>query len=293
MRILNWVVPVGMLVYLGWKLTELGWANIWQARPTSPGFYITLILTYFIQPIADLVIYRNLWAVGNALGLTVLLRKRYLNTVMLDYSGEAYFYLWAQQNLKLDKSSLIHAVKDSNVLSAGAALITIWTTLLALLATGGLKLPPFITGNMTAVLAAGVVPIILCVGLVVGGGRVTTLSRGEIAVTFAIHTLRSLLTALFSGLTWWFSGALPSAVVCLQFVALRLVVTRLPILPNKDLIYVGVGIAAAGMMDLSAHKVAAVLIAITAFNQILHFGIVGLPWLIARFHLRRADQAVS
>ena len=41
---------------------------------------------------------------------------------------------------------------------------------------------------------------------------------------------------------WELSGALPSAVACLQFVALRLVVTRVPLVPNKDLIFVGAGI---------------------------------------------------
>ena len=30
--------------------------------------------------------------------MAVILRKRFLNTVMLDYSGEVFFFLWAQRN---------------------------------------------------------------------------------------------------------------------------------------------------------------------------------------------------
>ena len=65
------------------------------------------------------------------------------------------------------------------------------------------------------------------------------------------------------------SGALPTAVACLQFVALRLVVTRLPLVPNKDLIFVGAGIAAAGMTNLSVTPVATVLVILAAADLVL------------------------
>ena len=68
---------------------------------------------------------------------------------------------------------------------------------------------------------------------------------------------------------WELSGALPSAVACLQFVALRLVVTRLPLVPNKDLIFVGAGIAAAGMAHVSVTPVATVLVILAAADLIL------------------------
>ena len=34
--------------------------------------------------------------------------KRYLNAMVLDYSGEAYFYFWAQHRLNLEKAALLH-----------------------------------------------------------------------------------------------------------------------------------------------------------------------------------------
>jgi len=48
------------------------------------------------------------------------------------------------------------------------------------------------------------------------------------------------------------------------------------------------------LMDLSALRVAAVLVIATAFNLLLEFVLVGLPWLFDQSQLRRSvDQAPS
>ena len=88
---------------------------------------------------------------------------------------------------------------------------------------------------------------------------------------------------------WQLSGALPSAVASLQFVALRLVVTRLPLVPNKDLIFVGAGIAAASLAKVSLTPVATVLLILAAADLILALGFAGLPWVLEK--LLRKDKA--
>jgi hypothetical protein len=215
-----------------------------------------------------------------------MLRKRFLNTVMLDYSGEAYFFFWAKRKLDLKKGILLHAVKDSNVLSAGAGLAILCLMLLALVASGDVKLPAFLPAKVWTLASIGSLPIVLCLALVIGGHRVTALSRVEIASTFAIHVARSIAVLSLEFVLWWLSGALPSTLVCLEFVALRLLLTRLPLIPSKDLLFVGVGMAAAGLMDLSAPKVAAVLVTMTAVNQLQELVLVGLPWLFEQFQNR-------
>ena len=127
-----------------------------------------------------------------------------------------------------------------------------------------------------------------------GHRRVTTPSRGEVASTFAIHLGRSIAVLSLEFALWWLSGALPSAAACLEFVGLRLPITRLPLMPSKDLLFVGIGIAAAGLTDVSAPKVASVLVIMTGFSQLLEFVVVGLLSLFDRFQLRRGvDQASS
>lgn len=284
-------VPLALLVFLGYELERLGLLRIWQSRPQGLLFYFVLLLPFFVQPFADLTIYRNLLKVP--VPLTVILRKRYMNAVMLDYSGEAYFFLWAKKHLTLQKGILIHAVKDTNVLSAGAGLVMVWLMLVALVTGGVMKLPAFLTGNSWDLIAIGTLPLVLSVALVAGGRKVTMLSRAQIALTFAIHLFRSVASLSLEFFIWWISGALSTAGDCLMFVALRLLVSRLPLIPNKDLVFVGVGLAATGLIGGPSAKVAAVLVLLTASGLIEEFAFVGLPWLVERLQFRRIQgQAV-
>jgi len=289
----RWAVPTLLIAYLAWRLSRIGWQAVWQARPGALAFYATALISFYVQPIGDLFIYRNLLGSGRALTLGVLLRKRFINT-FLDYSGELYFFFWARKNLRLRRGMLFHAVKDSNVLSASAGLGMIWLMLLAVALSGGLKLTMFQHSGMWTFLSLGSLPLVLALTLFLGGRRVSMLSRTQMLATFAIHLGRGIMQLVLEFMVWWLSGALPTAAACLQFVALRVLVTRLPLVPNKDLIFVGVGIAVAGALDVSAPNVAAVLVLMTALWQVQNLVFVGFPWFLERFQVRhRAGLTAS
>jgi hypothetical protein len=286
--LLRWAVPLILLVIIGRRLTELGWHEIWSARPGNPLFYLFLVLQFLIQPFGDYFVYRNLWGASSTPPMTVILRKRVMNTFMLDYSGEVFFFLWSQANLKLKPGMLVHGIKDSNVLSAGAGLAMLYLMALTLLASGGLKIPMGISSHGWLYLLAGSVPLILCGVLVLGRRKLTDLTTRQIAGTFLIHFTRAFLVLIVEFCLWQLSGALPSAVASLQFVALRLLVTRLPVVPNKDLIFVGAGIAAAGMARVSVTPVATVLLILAAADLILALAFAGVPWLLEQLRARAA-----
>ncbi len=280
-QLLRWGIPAALLLIIGRRLTELGWARIWTARPGAIGFYVLLVAQFFVQPFGDYFVYRNLWR--DAPPMAVILKKRLMNTFMLDYSGEAFFYFWAQRNLALPPGMLVHGIKDSNLLSGGAGLVMVWILGLVLLATGGLHLP-VLPGQRWLYVLVGVAPLILCAVLVLGHRKFTALSRRQIAATFGIHFARACIVLGIEFGLWQLSGALPTAVACLQFVALRLVITRLPLVPNKDLIFVGVGIAAAGLAKAAVTPVATVLVILAAADLVLAASVAGLT---AMLDLRR------
>ncbi len=275
--LVRWGIPLALLVIIAQRLGQLGWREIWLARPAHWGFYILLVAQFFMQPFGDYFVYRGLWP--DPPPMSVILRKRLMNTFMLDYSGEAFFYFWAQRNLKLPPGMLAHGIKDSNILSASAALVMVWLLGLVLLVTGGLHIP-VMPGQRWLYVAVGVLPLILCAGLVLGHRKLTVLSRRQLAATFAIHFLRVIIVLAIEFGLWELSGALPTAIACLQFVALRLVITRLPVVPNKDLIFVGVGMAAAGIANAAVTPVATVLVILAAADLVLAAGVASVPWLI-------------
>lgn len=285
--LLRWGVPLLLLTLVGYGLTHVGWEKIYDSRPTALSFYLVILVPFFVQPIADLFIYRNLLGAGGAMPLTIFLRKRYMNSVMLDYSGEVYFFLWARKNLKIKDSTLLHAVKDSSVLSASAGLLVLWVMLLTLVVAGIVKIPVVSRGTWWVV-AAGSLPLVFAAALFLGQKKLTQTSRKDMVITFCIHFARALAVMGLEYLTWLFSAALPSTGDCLKFVALRLLVTRLPLVPNKELVFVGVGVAAAGFMHISTPHVAAVLVLIAAIDRCQDFLIVGLPWLIEQIPLRHS-----
>lgn len=287
-QLLRWLIPIALLIIIGRRLSELGWHQVWGARPGNLVFYLLLVLQFLIQPFGDYFVYRNLWGADATPPMVVILRKRVMNTFMLDYSGEVFFFLWAQAHLKLKPGMLMHGIKDSNVLSAGAGLAMLYLMTLVLLASGGLHIPAGVSAHGWLYLLIGSVPLILCSGLVLGRRKLTALTTGQIARTFAIHFTRAALVLGVEFFLWQVSGALPSAVASLQFVALRLVVTRLPLVPNKDLVFVGAGIAAAGMAKVSVTPVATVLVILAAADLILALAFAGLPWLVEQ--LRRKGR---
>ena len=281
-QLLRWGIPAGLLVIIGHRLSQLGWHEIWTARPANAGFYVLLVLQFFLQPFGDYLVYRNLWGAANTPPMAVILRKRLLNTFMLDYSGEAFFYFWAQARLKLKPGMLVHGIKDSNLLSGGAGLVMVYLLLLGLLAVGGLHIPATLNTHGWLYALAGTLPLILCAVLVLGHRKLTVLSLGQMAAVFTIHFSRATLVLAVEFELWRLSGALPSAVACLQYVALRLVVTRLPLVPNKDLIFVGAGMAAAGMTNLSVTPVASVLVILAAADLVLAATVATFAWLLDR-----------
>lgn len=281
-QLLRWGIPAALLFIIGRRLTELGWREIWSARPANAGFYLLLVLQFFLQPFGDYLVYRNLWGAANTPPMAVILRKRLLNTFMLDYSGEAFFFLWAKGRLKLKPGMLVHGIKDSNLLSGGAGLVMVYLMLLALLGLGGLHIPATLNTHSWLYVLAGTLPLILCAVLVLGHRKLTVLSLGQMAATFGIHFSRATLVLAVEFGLWQLSGALPSALASLQFVALRLVVTRLPLVPNKDLIFVGAGIAAAGVTNVSVTPVATVLVILAAADLILAATVATFAWLLDR-----------
>jgi hypothetical protein len=284
--LLRYGVPLVLLLLVGIGLTHVGWANIYDARPTAIAFYLVVLLPFFVQPVADFFIYRNLLSDGGVMPLSIFLRKRYMNNIMLDYSGEFYFFLWARKNLKIKDSTLLHAVKDSSVLSASAGLIVLWVMLLTLIVAGIVKIPVVSRGTWWLV-AAGSLPLVFAAALFLGHKKLTQTSRKNMVITFVIHFLRALTVMGLEYLIWLFSAALPSSGDCLKFVALRLLVTRLPLVPNKELVFVGVGVAAAGFMHISTPKVAAVLVLVTVIDRCQDILLVGLPWLLEQLPLRQ------
>jgi len=284
-RLVQWALPLLLIGFIGFSLYKIGFRQVWAARPMALAFYATLLVPFFLPPVGDLLVYRKLLGTRK-LPFTLFLRKVCLNSTVLDFSGDAYFFLWCRRNVGLPARRMLDAIKDSNILSAAASLVVLAIALVGFAATGSLRVWHLGLPGFWAIVSVATVPAFLVAGLVIGGRRVTTLTRPEMATTFAVHLARVSLVLFFRFLMWDFSGALPSRFVCFEFVMLGLLVTRLPMIPNKGLIYAGAAIVTAGVLKVPQASVAAVVLTGNVIEQMLT-GLVALPWIARQWKRRR------
>jgi hypothetical protein len=218
-----------------------GWAETLGAMPRSPLFYLFLVAGYFVLPLSELVIFQRLWAMGID-GLAVLLRKRIANELLLGYSGEAYLYAWA----RLREPRIVApfaAVKDVSIASAIAGNAMTLLLLAALwpfafrMGLGRLAMPAL--ASVMVIIGVSMIPFLL-------RRRIFSLPATTLAWIAAIHSARLLLTTLFMGLCWHFGINQAAFPLCLLLVTVRMVVGRLPFIPNKDLWFATAALLVAG-----------------------------------------------
>src|SRR5699024_9745434 len=98
---IRYVLQIGIIGYLIYKLYEIGFANVTEALPLNPLFYLLFILIYFSLPVSEIFIYRIGWSFNSFKAFLVFVQKKVLNTDVLGYSGEFYLFYWAKDKLKV------------------------------------------------------------------------------------------------------------------------------------------------------------------------------------------------
>lgn len=262
-----------MVIGLGVELFDKGLAGLTQTAPGSWIFYLFFAMMYLFAPTMDFVIYRRLWRIPLS-GMVALHRKRIANDVVLGYSGEAYFYAWARQRTKM-VAAPFGAVKDVTILSAMAGnAITLLLLGLALSFASDLLTPAQFKTGATA---AGVI-VAMSLPFLIFSRRVFSLPRSDLYWVFGIHCLRLVGGSLFVALAWHFALPGVSLGMWLLLASARMLVSRLPLVPAKDVLFANVAILLIGqgqaLSDLMAFTAALTLLAHVAL--IAGFALAGL-----------------
>ncbi len=231
--------------------------------PSSPFFWMVFALTYFAGPISEWLMFRRIWHVGPA-AFGALVRKLIYNEMLLGYLGEAYFYTWARRNLRL-AASPFGAVKDVAVLSAVAG--NALTFLFLAIAAPYLALLPLhdyahaIAWSLALVIGTSLVAM-------VWRRAIFSLDRADLAYILALHSGRILATAGLSALLWHLVMPGVGFVWWLVLATMRLLISRLPFVPNKDLVFAGIAILAVGN-DLQLGELMTMMAALILLTHIL------------------------
>lgn len=252
------------LAVIGTVIHEMGGieiAGLLAMVPANPAFWLAFAAAYLVTPASEWLIFHRLWRIP-ASGFAALLRKKVYNELLLGYLGEAYFYTWARQRVKLDAAPF-GAVKDVAILSAMTGNAVTMALLVVMLPLLG-KTAPGMDLRMFS-LSLGVI-LAISLGAMVFRRRVFTLPRRELAMITQTHLARIVLSTVLTAMVWRL--ALPGVPLTwwLYLSTLRLLVSRLPLMPNKDLLFAGIALVALGQ----ERDIGALMTLIAGLNLVTH-----------------------
>lgn len=210
-------------------LSGLGgqWLQSWQ-------FWALFAAAYLFSPCCEWLIYNRLWGFDWS-ALPALLRKLVSNEVLIGYAGDLQFLLWAQ-NRHRTRLPAFEAFKDVTVLSALTGnLVTTVQLLFAwpIVASGALGMP-----LKTAFLSLGIV-LGTSLAIMALRKRIFSLPRRTLLWIGAVLVARTVLGLVLAALIWHLVLPAVSTVTWFVLATLRMLVSRLPLVPNKELLFAG------------------------------------------------------
>jgi hypothetical protein len=233
-----WFGPFISLALLAAVFVQLGqfdFAALLTLVPRTPLFWCVFALTYSLTPLFDWLIFHRLWSIP-AGGLAALFRKRLSNELLLGYVGDVYFYTWARSHVKM-AGSPFGAVKDSAILSGvmgNVVTLVMLALTFPLLSSLRLAIDGRTLGiSLSVLVLTSLVPMLL-------GRRIFSLPALERRMVAAIHFARIVANLLLYA--WLWHLMLPDVALSwwVMLSTVRLVLSRLPLIPNKDVLFAGV-----------------------------------------------------
>jgi hypothetical protein len=276
--IISGLLTAAMVIGLVRELLASGLAGLNRAVPQSPWFYLAFALLYLSPPIGDWIIFRRLWNIPFASGMIALIKKRIANEVVFGYSGEAYFYAWARSKAKM-VAAPFGAVKDVSILSAIAG-NTITLAMIAVALPLGYDLLRS-AGYLREVAGSALIVAGTLLPFLIFSRRVFSLSRRTLWWVFMVHCLRLIGGSVLIATAWHFALPTVALGMWLFLAAARLLVSRLPLIPNKDLLFANFAIILVGQ-DRTLAGLIAFTSAITLLVHIVLIALFGLYGLARR-----------
>lgn len=276
-RLAGWfsaLVSLALLVVVALQFRKLELGQVVELIPNHAGFWVFFAAYYLALPVSEWLIYRRMWPIPFLSGIAALLRKLVSNELLLGYLGEAQFYGWARSHLKMEAAPF-GAIKDVTILSALTGNIMTLVMLVfawPLVASGQIGME-----MKSTFLSLGVI-LVTSFAILLFRQKLFTLPKRDLWFISLVHVLRILVVLGCSAVMWHL--VLPDVSVTLWIVlaTLRMLLSRLPLLPNKDVVFAGLAVFLLGhevqIASLMTLMAAMLLVAHLCVGAI--FGAVGL-----------------
>ena len=250
----RWATPALSLAIAAAVFYELRYLHFDEVRaliPTSPLFWIVFVI-FYVSPIAfDFLIFKRLWNIPVE-GFVALTRKLVSNELLLSYVGEVYFYGWARKKLHM-ATSPFGAIKDVAIMSALVGNgCTLAMMAIAYPFMGRLRLS---VASETIVASVGVLVVISILAFVFSS-RLFSLTKAQLIMVASTQFVRIAVATVLIALMWSIALPLVAPGMWLLLATARLLLGRLPLFTNKEVLFAGVAVVLIGRTDDIAAMIA-------------------------------------
>ena len=287
-KILTKTLSVGFTLlivsYLIFKLTKIGWREVLDSLPTTPWFYIILVLMFFSLPVFQVFIYGLTWKKPRFSLFPPLLKKQVLDKNLIDLSGDMYLYFWAQKHLQIKNKDIFHVLKDNVILSSAASTSVAVVLLIAFICFGLIALPNDWNGLKFNPVVVLILVVILILALVFKFRKnIFFLEKKVILSVLGLYVIRFLLIFFLQVIQW--AVVLPEIPLIRWFtlLAVQIITSRIPLFPNRDLIFFGVGLEVSQWIGIPFQEMAGMLLASSVLNKLFNL----LSFILVSLSLRK------
>ncbi len=258
----------GIIIY---QLFQIGWGEVLRSLPIHPLFYLIFFLLFLSLPTAELLIYRRFWRLKHTDLFRTFLAKRVYNEEVMGYSGEVYLVIWAKSRTGKTAMEITRVVRDNNILSAACSYIMVAGLLFFLVWADVLRPAELVSiPDRLTILIGFLVAALLIFLAWKFRSRLYSMGLKNSAVVFSLYSGRFVIHHALLVVQWMVVIPDVPVYTWLIFVAVIIVVNRLPFLPSKDLIFVWAGIELSGMLNIAAAPVAGMLLVSSAMNKLMN-----------------------
>ena len=271
LAVIQYALLVGVVVYLTFKLSAVGWNEVYDALPTSPLFYLIFTLRYLALPLSEIPAYELVWRRPLWRRFSAFIRKRVYNFAVMGYSGEAFLTLWARRTLDLSDRVILAGVKDTALVSAFVSNAATAGLVIALFFGGTLREDlDALPGSTILFALAFASAFSLAFAFLFLRRRIIDLPKGVLTQLILINAARMALVLALH--TLLYASALPGPPfgVWFVFIALQLVLSRVPFLPNLDIVFLTAALHLASTVNVPEAAIAGMLVAEAGLAQIFN-----------------------
>lgn len=268
-KIFRRVVITGIIAVIIYQIIDIGVGEVIRNLPTQPLFYFIFFILYITLPTAEVLIYRQVWPVKKWKLFKAFLTKRVYNDEVMGYSGEFFLFMWARKYLSEPDKELLKNVRDNNILSAVSSnLVTVG--LISLLVFADIIALEELIGNVDLfyIITLAVVVVAIIALVIQFRKYIIALPFKKASLIFSIYFSRFIIHNGLMMVLW--AVVMPEIPLATWFifVAIMIIVNRIPVLPSRDLIFMLAGIELSRVLNMTTAAVAGMLLVYSALKKI-------------------------